>query len=129
MKSFLPVLIVAFLVATIVLPISRPAVSAAPNATAEMLKQLEGEFMKAALAKGSQGYMSYYADNAVEVPNGAGLIEGKAKIAEGMGCMALRVTKSSELADALKRGLAHQGTSLIEVMVDSAVPLLYAKKD
>ena len=85
MKSFLPVLIVAFLVATIVLPISRPAVSAAPNATAEMLKQLEGEFMKAALAKGSQGYMSYYADNAVEVPNGAGLIEGKAKIAESMG--------------------------------------------
>jgi len=51
-----------------------------------------------------------------------------AKIAEGMGCMALRVTKSSELADALKRGLAHQGTSLIEVMVDSAVPVLYARR-
>ncbi len=85
MKSFLPVLIVAFLVATILLPISRPTVSAAPKANAEMLKQLEGEFMKAALDKGSQGYMSYYADNAVEVPNGGGLIEGKAKIAEGMG--------------------------------------------
>jgi ketosteroid isomerase-like protein len=85
MKSFLPVLIFAFLVATIVLPMSRPAVSAAPKATAEMLRQLEGEFMKAALDKGSQGYMSYYADNAVEVPNGGGLIEGKAKIAEGMG--------------------------------------------
>jgi benzoylformate decarboxylase len=28
----------------------------------------------------------------------------------------------------LKRGLAHNGTSLIEVMVDSAVPLLYAQK-
>ena len=51
-----------------------------------------------------------------------------AKIAEGMGCMALRVTKSSELADALKRGLAHQGTSLIEVMVDSAVQVLYARR-
>ena len=50
------------------------------------------------------------------------------KIAEGMGCDAVRVTKSSELADALKRGLAHDGTSLIEVIVDSAVPLLYAKK-
>ncbi len=50
------------------------------------------------------------------------------KIAEGMGCEAVRVTKSSELADALKRGLAHDGTSLIEVIVDSAVPLLYAKK-
>jgi benzoylformate decarboxylase len=50
------------------------------------------------------------------------------KIAEGMGCDAARVTKSSELAPALKRGLAHAGTSLIEVMVDSAVPLLYAQK-
>lgn len=84
MKSFLPVLVVALLVATILLPISRPTVSASPKASAEMLKQLEGEFMKAAAEKGSQGYMSYYADDAVEVPNGAGLIEGKAKIAPGM---------------------------------------------
>jgi len=50
------------------------------------------------------------------------------KIAEGLGCDAVRVTKSSELAPALKRVLAHAGASLIEVMVDSAVPLLYAKK-
>ena len=50
-------------------------------------------------------------------------------IAKGMGCDAVRVSKSSELVPALKRGLAHEGTSLIEVMVDSAVPLLYAKKD
>jgi benzoylformate decarboxylase len=50
------------------------------------------------------------------------------KIAEGLGCDAARVTKSSELAPALKRGLAQAGTSLIEVMVDSAVPLLYAQK-
>jgi benzoylformate decarboxylase len=50
------------------------------------------------------------------------------KLAEGLGCDAVRVGKSSELAAALKRGLAHDGVSLIEVMVDSAVPLLYAKK-
>jgi benzoylformate decarboxylase len=50
------------------------------------------------------------------------------KLAEGMGCHAVRVTKSSELAAALARGLSHDGTSLIEVMVDSAVPLLYAQK-
>jgi benzoylformate decarboxylase len=50
------------------------------------------------------------------------------KLAEGMGCEAVRVAKASELAGALKRGLAHDGVSLIEVMVDSAVPLLYAKK-
>jgi benzoylformate decarboxylase len=50
------------------------------------------------------------------------------KIAEGLGCDAVRVTRSSELAGALQRGLAHDGVSLIEVMVDSAVPLLYARK-
>jgi benzoylformate decarboxylase len=50
------------------------------------------------------------------------------RIAQGLGCDAVRVTKSSELASALKRGLAHHGVSLIEVMVDSAVPLLYAQK-
>jgi benzoylformate decarboxylase len=50
------------------------------------------------------------------------------KIAEAMGCDAARVTNSPELASALKLALAHQGTSLVEVMVDSAVPLLYARK-
>ncbi|WGR95633.1 benzoylformate decarboxylase [Bradyrhizobium sp. ISRA443] len=51
------------------------------------------------------------------------------KLAEGMGCDAVRVTKSADLASAYKRGLSHQGASLIEVMVDSAVPLLYAQKN
>ncbi len=50
------------------------------------------------------------------------------KLAQGHGCDAVRVTKSSEVAAALKRGLAHNDTSLIEVMVDSAVPVLYAQK-
>jgi benzoylformate decarboxylase len=50
------------------------------------------------------------------------------KIAEGLGCDAVRVSRCSELAAALKRGLAHDGVSLVEVMVDSAVPLLYAQK-
>jgi benzoylformate decarboxylase len=50
------------------------------------------------------------------------------RIAEGMGCAAVRVTQSSELAAALKRSLAHKGTSLVEVMVDSTVPVLYARK-
>jgi benzoylformate decarboxylase len=49
------------------------------------------------------------------------------KIAQGMGCDAMRVTRSSELAPALKRGLAHDGVSVIDVAVDSAVPLLYAQ--
>jgi benzoylformate decarboxylase len=50
------------------------------------------------------------------------------RIAQGLGCDAARVTKSSELAPALKRCLAYHGVSLIEVIVDSAVPLLYAQK-
>jgi benzoylformate decarboxylase len=51
------------------------------------------------------------------------------RIAEGMGCDAVRVSKAAELAPALARGLAHDGVSLIEVTVESAVPLLYGKKD
>jgi len=50
------------------------------------------------------------------------------QIAQGLGCDAVRVAKSSELAPALRHGLAHDGVSLIEVIVDSAVPLLYAQK-
>jgi benzoylformate decarboxylase len=50
------------------------------------------------------------------------------KIAEGTGCDAVRVEKSSDLAGALGRSLAHRGVSLVEVIVDSAVPLLYVQK-
>ena len=50
------------------------------------------------------------------------------QIAQGMGCDAMRVSKAEELAPALSRGLAHNGVSLIEVMVEAAVPLLYAQK-
>jgi benzoylformate decarboxylase len=50
------------------------------------------------------------------------------KLAQGMGCDAVRVDKSAELAAALKRGLGLAGVSLIEVVVDSAVPVLYGQK-
>jgi benzoylformate decarboxylase len=50
------------------------------------------------------------------------------KIAEGHGCHAMRVTKSSELAPALKRALSLSGTSLVEVMVEQAVPVLYERR-
>jgi benzoylformate decarboxylase len=49
------------------------------------------------------------------------------RIGQGMGCDAIRVDKAAGLAPALARGLAHEGVSLIEVMVESAVPLLYGK--
>jgi benzoylformate decarboxylase len=50
------------------------------------------------------------------------------QIAKGLGCDAVRVSKAAELAGALQRGLSHDGTSLIEVIVESSVPLLYAQK-
>ncbi|MBR0702087.1 benzoylformate decarboxylase [Bradyrhizobium diazoefficiens] len=50
------------------------------------------------------------------------------RLAEGMNCHAVRVTKAAELGEALERGLAHEGTSLVEVVVDSAVPVLYGQK-
>jgi benzoylformate decarboxylase len=49
-------------------------------------------------------------------------------IAQGMGCDAVRVSKAAELVPALARALAYDGTSLIEVMVDAAVPVLYSRK-
>jgi benzoylformate decarboxylase len=49
------------------------------------------------------------------------------KIAEGMGCDAARVSKSAELPSALMRAMSYQGVSLVEVVVDSSVPLLYAQ--
>ena len=85
MKSLFPITVVALLVATIVFPVAHRPVSASPKATADTLKRLEGEFMRAAAEKGSAGYMSYYADDSVEVPNGAPAIHGKAEIAKGMG--------------------------------------------
>jgi ketosteroid isomerase-like protein len=57
----------------------------AAHDNADTLRQLEADFMKAAAEHGSQGYMSYYAEDAVEVPNGKPLIQGKANIAKTMG--------------------------------------------
>ena len=85
MKVFLLVPVIALAIATIILPIARPTLAASPKATTETLKHLEAELMKTAADPGSQGYMSYYADDSVEVPNGAPLIQGKAEIAQGMG--------------------------------------------
>jgi benzoylformate decarboxylase len=50
------------------------------------------------------------------------------KIAEGHGCHAVRVSKAAELSPALARALTYPGVSLLEVIVESAVPLLYAQR-
>lgn len=50
------------------------------------------------------------------------------KIAEGLGCDAVRVSRSADLEAALARALQYDGVSLVEVIVDSAVPVLYGQK-
>jgi benzoylformate decarboxylase len=50
------------------------------------------------------------------------------RIAEGMGCDAVRVNKAADLAPALSRAITHQGVSLVDVIVDAAVPMLYAQQ-
>jgi ketosteroid isomerase-like protein len=52
---------------------------------ADTLRQLEDDFMTAAAEHGAEGYMSYYADDAAELPNGAPALEGKASIIKTMG--------------------------------------------
>src|SRR6267154_2335367 len=85
MKSFALALVVTIFVTVVILSDARSGASASAKATADTLRQLEAEFMKAAAEKGSQGYMSYYADDAVEVPNGADFLQGKEAIAKTMG--------------------------------------------
>ncbi len=85
MKSLVLVLVFTLVVVFIVIPNTHSFASASEKPTAETLRQMEGEFMKAAAEHGSAGYMSYYADDAVEVPNGAAIISGKINIAKTMG--------------------------------------------
>ena len=85
MKSFLVFLVTTLLLTVVVIPNVRHLAAAAPKDTPDTLRQLEAEFMKATAERGSQGYLSYYADDAVEVPNGAPLIQGKINIAKTMG--------------------------------------------
>jgi ketosteroid isomerase-like protein len=63
----------------------KPTVAESKPATTDTLRQLEDEIMKAAAEQGAEGYMSYYAEDAVEVPNGAEAIHGKANIGKTMG--------------------------------------------
>jgi ketosteroid isomerase-like protein len=82
MKSKKSIVLLAVLLSAVL--ISR---THAQNEGAETLKKLEADFQKAAAEHGSQGYMSYYADDAAEVPNGEPVIQGKANIAKTMGSL------------------------------------------
>ncbi len=49
------------------------------------------------------------------------------QLAQGMGCDAVRVETADKLPGALARAMAFDGVSLVDVIVDTAVPTLYAK--
>jgi ketosteroid isomerase-like protein len=85
MRSFLFILATTLLVVIIVGSNTHPFASASAKENADTLRQLEAEFMTAAAERGSQGYLSYYADDSVELPNGGPIIQGKVNIAKGMG--------------------------------------------
>ena len=85
MKTLLPALTVTILVAVVFFSNAHSSASAAAKADADTLRQLEAEFMKAAADKGAQGYMSYYAEDAAELPNGEDMLQGKENIAKTMG--------------------------------------------
>jgi ketosteroid isomerase-like protein len=70
---------------TLVLALAAAGYAGKAKAGSDQLVQLEADFMKAASEKGSQGYMSYYADDAVELPNGERMLSGKESIAKTMG--------------------------------------------
>jgi ketosteroid isomerase-like protein len=84
MKSLLFTLAATFFIGVAVLSDLRPSSVLAKDNT-ETLRQLEAEFMKAIAEQGSQGYLSYYAEDAVEIPEGAPILQGKESIAKTMG--------------------------------------------
>jgi len=84
MKKIYFAVLVLLLVALVFLAHLKPA-AAIQRDTPATLTNLETQFMNAAATRGSAGYMSYYAEDAVELPNGADAIMGKGNIAPTMG--------------------------------------------
>ncbi len=82
------VVLVAAVALVLSIKTSRPA-QAAPGAaetSAEVgkIRLLEVAMMTAAEEKGADGYLSFYADDAVELPAGAPLLQGKENIRKTM---------------------------------------------
>ena len=76
-KQWLLLLLAAFMLGAL-------ASSQSSDGTTALMK-LEREFMQATADHGSQGYLSYYAEDAVELPNGHALLRGKTEVAKTMG--------------------------------------------
>jgi ketosteroid isomerase-like protein len=84
MKFLLPAFTV-IVVVSVVLSSTHTRASVDAKDSAATLMRLEADFMKATAERGSQGYMSYYAEDAAELPNGADMFRGKDSIAKTMG--------------------------------------------
>ena len=84
MKTFLPVLVTTLFVSIAIVSVHHPFAGASDRVNADSLLQMEADFLKAATDRGSAGYMSYYAEDAVELPNGEAVIKGKTNIAKTM---------------------------------------------
>jgi ketosteroid isomerase-like protein len=76
--------LVATLIFAVVFATFSHSIPASGSAGADTLRQLEADFMKATAERGSAGYMSYYAEDAAELPNGAEIIQGKNNISKTM---------------------------------------------
>jgi hypothetical protein len=74
MKLLLPVFTALLLV---VFVSAHASPSAAAKSDTGILLQFESDFMKAAAERGSQGYISYYAEDAVELPNGTDMFRAR----------------------------------------------------
>ncbi|HTZ95018.1 MAG TPA: DUF4440 domain-containing protein [Terriglobales bacterium] len=85
MKSLVISGVVVMLFAIATISGVRPDAGSTTKADANTLRQLEAEFMKAASERGAEGYMSYYAEDAVELPNNTDALQGKEAIAKTMG--------------------------------------------
>jgi ketosteroid isomerase-like protein len=81
MKALLVALTATVLIGIAVIPNIHPHASVLAKDNADTLRALEAEFMKSAAEHGSQGYMAYYAEDAVEVPDGEAFLQGKESIA------------------------------------------------
>jgi ketosteroid isomerase-like protein len=49
------------------------------------LRALEAEFMKATAERGFDGFMSYFADDASDLPNGGAIVTGRENIRKALG--------------------------------------------
>jgi ketosteroid isomerase-like protein len=61
------------------------AVSQSQPAGAELLVKLEADFQKATAERGWDGYITYYAEESAELPNGGPIVSGRENIRKSLG--------------------------------------------